>query len=509
MDRERYTNMNEWNEEREIDLIKVLWDMAEQWKPILVVAILCACLTAGVMYMRQSQSYEAAVTVQQSETAEDIRVRLTDEELEAVDSAVGMFREKSEYQAYRENSLLYQINANEEHYLTVLYRITASDAEGIYDRYAMNLRSNAFLGDFAGAIQAEDADSKYVAELVRVSMQVPDIVTPYSAAMNRIQAQVLEADGGFTFCVDMILPSDADVATVEKLLDDYVCRDLYKIIGEDTFFEIEKTDSVSGTRVDSALTSAKTSARSSLASVESALTTATDKFTDDQNALYQKLIAPEGGDSVGETVESAADTGMTSGTVSTEAVAKPGISKKYIGLGFLIGIVLYGGLLLMLEIFKKTISTGDELSSVYGLRVLEDIHQKKYSSAGEKFIHSSFVYGLRHKKEEKDIDRRIDNLQASVKSYVEHKNLEGGIVFVPVGKDAANNSAIVQKLVALSDGAPSDAALSGGPLLGGNEDASLVLVVRDGISTFAELQELLVHAHDYDRTVLGVVAVEE
>ena len=41
------------------------------------------------------------------------------------------------------------------------------------------------------------------------------------------------------------------------------------------------------------------------------------------------------------------------------------------------------------------------------------------------------------------------------------------------------------------------------------EDAAQVLVIRDGISTFAELQDLLIHAHDYDQTILGIVAVEE
>ena len=64
-------------------------------------------------------------------------------------------RRMNKYQTYQKNSLLLGINANEEHYLTVLYRIAANDAEGIYDQYAVNLRSDVFLSDFAHVIKAE------------------------------------------------------------------------------------------------------------------------------------------------------------------------------------------------------------------------------------------------------------------------------------------------------------------------------------------------------------------
>ena len=80
--------------------------MAEQWKPILLVAILCARLTAGVMYVREYRSYSATVAVQERESAEDVIERLTDEEIEDVESAVTIYRELAEYQTYQGKSLV-------------------------------------------------------------------------------------------------------------------------------------------------------------------------------------------------------------------------------------------------------------------------------------------------------------------------------------------------------------------------------------------------------------------
>ena len=98
--------------------------------------------------------------------------RLTDEEIEDVESAISIYRELAEYQTYQDKSLLLQTNANEEHYLTLLYQIISSHAEAVYSQYELNLRSEAFLEELAKALGTDEADAKYVAELLQISASV-------------------------------------------------------------------------------------------------------------------------------------------------------------------------------------------------------------------------------------------------------------------------------------------------------------------------------------------------
>lgn len=94
--------------EREINLIKLFWDILFGWRQIICFGVVFALLFGGVRYVRDNKNYKAAQNFEEEEA------ELTFEEQEQVDNAKTMMERIEKYQKYLDESALMQINPYEK-----------------------------------------------------------------------------------------------------------------------------------------------------------------------------------------------------------------------------------------------------------------------------------------------------------------------------------------------------------------------------------------------------------
>ena len=92
--------------EREIDLIELFWEVLLGWRQIICIGILFAVLLTGMRYLLDVRSFHASQNVD----IEKEKEKLKQDDLEALNRAVNTQVRLDEFEAYRENSPLLQLD---------------------------------------------------------------------------------------------------------------------------------------------------------------------------------------------------------------------------------------------------------------------------------------------------------------------------------------------------------------------------------------------------------------
>ncbi|MCR5546752.1 MAG: hypothetical protein K6F30_09800 [Lachnospiraceae bacterium] len=458
-------------EEREINLLNILWNMAEQWKPLLLVALLCAFFLTSVMYMKDLKSYQSAVAVGNEERkVDDIRKELTEEELSDVEYAVSINENLIEKQDYLKDSIWLNLDANDVSVIRSQYYIS-SDFDGLSCLYDTSLSNPVFLQNLKDAMGiTSDVDEKYVQELISTNL------------LSESNDSICEN----AFIVTIILPKTAKVDSISSVLDSYILEEVHGKVGKTVEHTIVKVDEIETTDIISDIVDTRVELTNTIASIEATLTASTSAFSENQNIVYQALIDKK--DDVGAKLNEKEDVG-----VSKDTLLPPSVSAKYFAIGLLLGVILYGVILILMEVTNTTITDAKVVQDVYGVRIIENIHARKNIKAIDRFMHSSIIYRLRYKNESKDYDGRIESVKKDVTEYVAHKGYSNES-YLMVGdlKDISETN--LAKTIVTNDV---------------KESNPIVFVIYSGISKYEEFQNMLVKASDFDCPVVGAIFVEE
>lgn len=92
--------------DREINLIELFWQILLRWRQMICLGIIFAILFAGMRYIRDVKSYQAA---QNTNTGEKVE-KLSEDEMQEVTAAKTLITRIEEYESYLETSVLMQIN---------------------------------------------------------------------------------------------------------------------------------------------------------------------------------------------------------------------------------------------------------------------------------------------------------------------------------------------------------------------------------------------------------------
>ncbi len=458
-------------EEREINLLNILWNMAEQWKPLLLVSLLCASFLMSVMYVRDLRSYQGALAVSNSETDVDIiRKELTEEELSDVEYAVSINENLIEMQDYLKDSIWLNLDANAVSVIRSQYYIS-SDFDGLSCLYDASLSNPVFLKNLKDAMGVtSDVDEKYVQELISTNM------------LSEGNDPICEN----AFIVTVMLPKTAKVDSVSSVLDSYILGEVHEKVGKTVEHSIVKVDEIETTDIFSTIVDTRVELTNAIASIEATLTASTSTFSDNQNMVYQALVDKK--DDGGAKQDNKKETDASQNTLLS-----PSVSAKYFVIGFLVGIMLYGVILILMEVTNTTITDAKVVQDVYGVRVIENIHARKNYKAIDRFVYSSFVYKLRYRNESKDYDGRITSVQNDVSEYITHKGYANAS-YLMVGALKDLSEANLAKTIVTNDS---------------KETNPIVFVIYSGVSKYEEFQNMILKASDFDRPVVGAIFIEE
>lgn len=460
------TQRESLKENVELNLADIFWKVLMQWRPIIVFSILVALAVSGIKYYKDTATYKTAVqatteqkTEKTSYSEKDIKKlqdKLSDTELNAVETAVFNQRKILTDQKYLNSSILMQIDSQNKHVVCIDYYISSakpkfsellcrSFSSRFYDRDILKKLSQTMNED----INPSDLQ-KVMGELIDVDYTgTTQSVSTAAGEGYHISTEVYPV-----ITVSVVLPADTDSAAVVKAVNvsmKSISKDLNKTVGKHQLNVLESYDKYT---VDNDLKDTQNRVKDEILTSQSNNATAIESFTDDQKSLYNAEILnlkDEMGIDATETKnssakgstsassesdttsakESGSDTNSKSDTASGDksgstsasddsltslSAEKPSFSKKYCAVGFIGGLFIYIVCYILIIALRHRVNSGDDLADVTNLRKFGEYHKYTYTGFA-RFIWSKRVYEFYYRRclnLEKTSKYAADGIKASL-----------------------------------------------------------------------------------------------
>lgn len=441
------TQRESLKENVELNLADIFWKVLMQWRPIIVFSILVALAVSGIKYYKDTATYKTAVqatteqkTEKTSYSEKDIKKlqdKLSDTELNAVETAVFNQRKILTDQKYLNSSILMQIDSQNKHVVCIDYYISGakpkfsellcrSFSSRFYDRDILKKLSQTMNED----INPSDLQ-KVMGELIDVDYTgTTQSVSTAAGEGYQVSTEVYPV-----ITVSVVLPADTDSAAVVKAVNvsmKSISKDLNKTVGKHQLNVLESYDKYT---VDNDLKDTQNRVKDEILTSQSNNATAIESFTDDQKSLYNAEIlnlkdemgidatetknsSDKGSTSASSesdttsTKESGSDTNSKSDTASGDksgstsasddsltslSAEKPSFSKKYCAVGFIGGLFIYIVCYILIIALRHRVNSGDDLADVMNLRKFGEYHKYTYTGFA-RFIWSKRIYNYYYRR---------------------------------------------------------------------------------------------------------------
>lgn len=389
--------MNEYSvvDEQEIDLIDFLKSMLEQWKGLLFVGILCMFLLPGLKYVKDELKDSSAGII----SGTDMNDNTSMEKIIASTNpgvALNYYVTWQQFTDTYEDSLLMKLDASNIRRLTLKYFIKSTDGGTDYiASYYSNLSTDEkFIGLIAKTMDVESVDLGYVADLLSVSSS--------GSMMN---------DGG-NLKVTIILLDGVSEESVLNAVSEYLttlAAENSNIMGEHNISLLSSGVVVS---FDEDIIKLQGNAVSNIYNWKNSFFNIFKGLSDDEKIEVENVIeCLSNGEldyqDVKEKYPAQTETEQLDDSTlndqsdypasNREAGSSRLFNRKYALLGFVLGLFLYVGCALAIQILIRRYRNGEEAANSLRLRSYGDIYEYPYHGFLA-FIHDKNVYTWRHKK---------------------------------------------------------------------------------------------------------------
>lgn len=519
------TQRESLKENVELNLIDICWKLLMQWRPIIVFSLLMALAVSGLKYYKDVSAYKASVqTVKEQKTKktsytekdiEKLKDKLSDTELNAVETAVFNQRKILTDQKYLDSSILMQIDSQNKHVVYIDYYISGakpkfsellcrSFSSRFYDRDVLQKLSKTM---------NEDIDSSDLQKVMGELINVDYSGTTQSVSTATGDGYQVSTEVYPVITVSVVLPSDTDSTAVVKAVNSSmksISKDLNKSVGKHRLNFLESYDKYT---VDNDLKDTQNRVKDEILSSQSANATAVDSFTEDQKCLYKLEVInlkDEMGIDVTEnsneklskttnltelsddetTDSSTGDSKSSEDSLIMAKAEKPSFLIKYFVIGFVIGLFIYIVCYIIFVALRNRVNSGDEIADVTRLRKFGEYHA--YTKTGfARFIWSKLIYEVYYRKYlsiEETSKYAADGINASIK-LMKNVNVTSEIVStVPLKNDAE------AKRLSLSSGIDGD-----------NDNIVTIL----SLDTFTHNDQEFISALSKTLTGLGITVVKK
>ena len=398
-------NYSGYENEIEIDLIDLIWELVMQWKPIAVCMLLCGCLLMPLMYVKNAHSYNASIeetekskeliarleneaedTADEEEEEEDI---LTEAEWNAVNSLVLTYRQLLDAQKRYNATVSYRIDPYHRRSLTIYYQLHTDDKSMLF--MLRNLYASCFSNS---KVYEKMADAYGMSDITEVRQLF--------SFGGGDASTTLEGSTDLLMSASATLLDDTDVKAVsecmQSVIKDYK-EQAQRLAGAHTMTYISEDVSE---YFDTATLDARTLAEQSMAGLKSTINSTLLSFTDVQKQVFEYL--KEQVDEEYDDLEQAPDTDFVAMTgiedVSgiDEELVPATMSPKYFLLGMILGAFLYAGVYVVWWVLSPRIRQVGDLTGTMGVRAIGELRAYPGKTAMQRFFRDPWVYGLRYKK---------------------------------------------------------------------------------------------------------------
>lgn len=408
-------------QEFELDIKELFWDILSQWKAVLAVSLITAVLACGAVYHKDNTNYKAAVEAQKEKAFQETLPK--DEQIANVvnmlpSDAIGdvwlVVQEKEwieKQKKYLAESLLMKTDPADQRELVLVYLLNTENEDDLpvlLQAYTAFVYSEETVEAIGTAIGSR-ADNIYIGELIRSTEE-----QTYSGEEDIIGK-------GNAFTVKIVLPDE----TYAENVADAVTNALQE----------------QGQRLNKQFVH-------SLGLVEHDVNIIYDRKTiKDRKVLFESIRDLEGSVSNTEkiltveqkaAIESILSIISEPYNVSEEAVqpeaaeelAAPGLSKKYAILGFILGAFLYVFGYVAILILRGRVSAASGIERYTKHRLIGEVYYVGKRNGLSKLTHSNIIDKL-HYKGLPDFKTQIDRIKESVEAVCMHTQAKD-VTFIKV-----------------------------------------------------------------------------
>lgn len=300
-----------------------------RWRSILAAMLVLAVLLGGFKYWKDYTGWRAMQDTQSSE--------LTEESLVKVKTALNRQRSYEAQSVYNAEALFMQINAGAAPTEVITYLITGEQSYLTASLYQKYVNDQALYRKACDTIEA-DFDCANMQDLITAYTEY-DISTTMVENSNlpvllNIKVIAPEKEQCRQIAQTVIAHVDALKSTISNAMGKHSCTlagDTYSVVNDTTLKNKQKEN------IDN------------VTALETAMTEAEGQLNASERAYLEKLVSEE--------------------NVTDSAPARPQISKKYVAVGLLGGLVLFVFLYGLGYVFNKRVKSREDLAERYGLYV--------------------------------------------------------------------------------------------------------------------------------------------
>lgn len=363
--------------EKVISLRELFWQIVMAWRFWIISGIIFAVLISGMHYVKGMKTYHAEVAQQKAaeeleELTEEVEASsstdFTKDELQQIQDAKSIKKAMEKSRKYLKNSVLMNIDPYQEKALVMQYYIDSNyswninqDIESDYTSavtaaYAEYVKSGAITSEIKKELGL-DLDERYIEELISVDELEAEV-----KSNSILSVQVVYTDE--EILNEMATVVEACIEGQTSVISDTVGSHTLKLLSENVV-----------TQTDSELAAQQSVAQTQLSNYRNQLNALTNVMSEEQLAELDITVAAD-------TLEDETDTDV----VVQAPPTKPSYSIKYLILGFLVGVFLVVLWVCAKVIFSSTLQNSEELSDLYGVRLLGCIRKEEKVSKIDEFL---------------------------------------------------------------------------------------------------------------------------
>lgn len=420
---EQQIDYEQFDKERIISISDLIEEILRKIWLIIILAVVFAVVFAGYKY---SQDKSAAEVIADSVTTAELKDQLSADQMQKVNNVFALCTKLQQQQEYVENSPLMQINPYNEDRITMQFAIQTETGNSLDILNAIQSYINQ--KGIAEDLKKEypDIDNNYVSELVSFECdndalrELPDSNYVLTQA-NIFSVQVLQIDE--TSCQKL----------ADAVLD---CLAAYQVQTNERLgsYQLELLNESYLKAVDSELQSYQYSKVDSLISMQDRVTNQMAALSDTQNQVLSGMLSNE------EIIE--IDSVNKESAIAQESITVS-ISKKYLGIGILAGIILGIILIVLRYVTRGTLNLSVEFQNMFNIRTFGQVNLLQRSN-----ILIRMWRKITNKKNPLSLEEETQLTIANVKNYCK-RNQVNRILFTGSGESLSTNAWMKDVLTAL------------------------------------------------------------
>ena len=482
-----------------INIKEIIWDLFEQWKMVLISALLMTLLVSGAKYVKDMKDYNTAqvekkVEYQKAASTEaridDVLSALPESERSTVMTVVNQNEWIATEKEYVNNSILLNTDPTNQRTLVADYYIKAPEAQAsirnslIYG-YTTYLK-DAHVAEALREVIAPDVDINYITELIDTEISKDD-------------REGSEAYDAILTC-NVVLPDGADAQKVEETLTSLIgerASELSSIIYPHSIDLISAREAY---LYNKDAVKSRTDTLSNIYNLQNFIKNMQTSFSDGQKNALEAITAIKAAEKNSSVLDS--DKEEATDTDST----KPGFSKKYALLGFVLGVMMYAFIYLLMVIRRGCLICAGDASLYTSSRLLGELYEQTKLTGIKALLKSRLVEKYRYGNR-LDIMKQTEKMRSSIEAVCRHEGIKELTVFDQSAPEKLKDTIIKE----INDLGIKVTEISAGKDINENDlcDAANAVFLTGNttkVSALCGLSDLL---KDYDIRALGSIYAAE